>query len=368
MEVLMNSVGVMTLIEAMGHEQIVFCQDKTVGLKAIIAVHSTQLGPALGGCRFWNYKTYDDALIDVLKLSKGMTYKASISNLALGGGKAVIIGDPAQLKSKALFARFGQFVETLSGRYITAEDVNVTVDDINHVVHETKHVVGVTNRAGGSGDPSPYTALGVFQGIRASLMYKKKIDQLSGVRVAIQGCGAVGGKLAALLHKEGAELVLSDINSLKAKSLAQKLGAEYVDPDDIHKAHVDVYAPCALGGTLNEKTISELNTDIIAGGANNQLLHEEEDGLRLQERGILYAPDYVINAGGLINVYHEIQGYNEERATKDTLNIYDTLIKIFELAEKEHQATYVASNRIAEERLRLENNADNGLEHKVDCV
>ena len=348
----MSPVSVMTLIETMGHEQVVFCHDKTLGLKAIIAVHSTKLGPALGGCRFWNYNTYDDALVDVLRLSKGMTYKASISGLNLGGGKAVIMGDPSKLKSEKFFRRFGKFVESLSGQYITAEDVNMTVDDMNHVQKESEHVVGVTNRTGGSGDPSPFTALGVFQGIKASLKHKKNIEDLSGIRVAIQGCGAVGDKLAHLLHKEGAALVVSDINIIKAKELCTKLGAEFMPPEEIHKAPVDVYAPCALGGILNKTTIEELETDIVAGGANNQLLEEQEDGSRLKEKNILYAPDYVINAGGLINVYHELHGYNKEKATEDTLGIYNTLLEIYDHAEKNGQATYEASNIIAEKRLK----------------
>lgn len=347
----MSSVDVMRLIEKMGHEQVVFCQDSTLGLKAIIGIHSTKLGPALGGCRFWNYANSDEAVVDVLRLSRGMTYKASISGLNLGGGKAVIMGDPAKLKSEAFFKRFGQFVESLSGRYITAEDVNMTVNDINHVASETKHVVGVTNRPGGSGDPSPFTALGVFQGIKASLKHKKGIEDLSHVRVSIQGCGAVGAKLAGLLHKEGAELVLSDINPERAKGLCSEFGAEYAEPDSIHKAPVDVYAPCALGGSVNEKTISEMETDIVAGAANNQLLDEKEDGARLKDKNILYAPDYVINAGGLINVYHELHGYNKEKSTKDTMNIYNTLLEIYELAEKSGQGTHEASNTIAEKRI-----------------
>lgn len=347
----MSSVNVMSLIETMGHEELIFCHDKSLGLKAIIAIHSTKLGPALGGCRFWNYASYDDAIVDVLRLSKGMTYKASISGLNLGGGKAVIIGDPARLKSEKFFRRFGKFVESLSGQYITAEDVNMTVTDINHVLEETNHVVGVTNRAGGSGDPSPFTALGVFQGLKASLKYKTGSEDLSKVRVAIQGCGAVGEKLAIQLHKEGAGLVLSDINTVKANELCKKLGAEFMEPEEIHKAQVDVYAPCALGGVLNEKTIPELGTHIVAGGANNQLLHEKEDGQRLKEKGILYAPDYVINAGGLINVYGELHGYDKAKATKDTNNIYNTLLEIYKLADQNGQATYEASNVIAEKRV-----------------
>ena len=348
----MSESHIMTLIETVGHEQVMFCQDKSLGLQAIIAIHSTTLGPALGGCRFWNYESYDDAVLDVLRLSKGMTYKASISGLNLGGGKAVIMGDPSKLKSKAFFNRFGEFVESLSGKYITAEDVNIKVEDINHVLEKTTHAVGVTGRPGGSGDPSPFTSLGVFMGVKASLTHKRGSCDLSKTRVAIQGCGSVGENLAKLLHKEGAQLVLTDINEQKAQSLCREIGAEFSCPEEIHKAPVDVYAPCALGGILNKKTISELGTDIVAGGANNQLLHEKEDGRRLQEKNILYAPDYVINAGGLINVCHELNGYNKEKATKDTMNIYNTLLDIYKLSEKKGIATYEASNEIAEDRIK----------------
>jgi len=347
----MSSIDVMQLIEKMGHEQLVFCQDSSLGLKAIIGIHNTKLGPALGGCRFWNYTNTDEAVIDVLRLSRGMTYKAAISGLNLGGGKAVIMGDPAKLKSEAFFRRFGQFVESLSGRYITAEDVNINVNDINHVASETKHVTGVTSRPGGSGDPSPFTALGVFQGIKASLKHRTGSHDLSRIKVAIQGCGSVGSKLATLLHKEGSSLILSDINAQRAKTLCTELGAEYASPDSIHKASVDVYAPCALGGCINEKTIPELETNIIAGAANNQLLDEKVDGARLKERKILYAPDYVINAGGLINVYHELLGYDKEKSTKDTMNIYNTLLEIYKLAEQNKQGTHEASNIIAERRI-----------------
>ena len=281
-----------------------------------------------------------------------MTYKASISNLGLGGGKSVIIGDPKVLKSKDFFQRFGEFVESLGGRYITAEDVNMTVNDINMIAKKTSHVVGGTSSEEGSGDPSPYTALGVFEGIKACLKFKKQRDDLKGLKVSIQGCGAVGEKLARMLHKDGADLVLGDINSVKAETLAKELNAECCDPNEIHKVPVDVFAPCALGGVLHKQSISELRTDIVAGAANNQLLNEEVDGKDMQQRSILYAPDYVINAGGLISVYRELKGYSEEEAVDKTKHIFNTLMEVFHKAHEEHLPTYHASNLLAEAKLK----------------
>ncbi len=338
-------------LTSMGHEQVVFCHDKSTGLKAIIAIHDTTLGPALGGCRMWDYKSEEEALRDVLRLSRGMTYKAAISGLNLGGGKSVIIGDPKKIKSEALFRTFGRFVESLGGRYITAEDVNIRVKDIEQVALETKYVSGVTNKAGGSGDPSPLTAWGVFNGIRASVAFKLHREDLKGVSVAVQGCGAVGSHLVEHLVNAGARVFVADIDPDKVKANVKLYGAEAANLEDIHKLNVDVFAPCALGGILDGKTIPELKAKIVAGAANNQLLDEVIHGPQLKENGILYAPDYVINAGGVINVYQELQGYDPTIAKKKAAGIYDTLLAIYKESEQLGITTNQASNMIAEKRI-----------------
>ncbi|MFY7928939.1 MAG: Glu/Leu/Phe/Val dehydrogenase dimerization domain-containing protein [Oligoflexus sp.] len=339
-------------LTTMGHEQVVFCHDKSTGLKAIIAIHDTTLGPALGGCRMWDYQSDEEALRDVLRLSRGMTYKAAVSGLNLGGGKSVIIGDPRKLKSEALFRTFGRFIDSLGGRYITAEDVNIRVQDIEQVALETSYVSGVTSRAGGSGDPSPVTAYGVYNGIKASVKFKLGRDDLKGVTVAVQGCGAVGSHLVEYLVNEGAKVFVADIDGEKVKSNVKLYGAEAASLQDIHRLQVDVFAPCALGGILNEKTIPEIKAKIVAGAANNQLLDEISHGSMLQERGILYAPDYVINAGGLINVYQELHGYDAAIAKKKAAGIYDTLLAIYQEAVEKGMTTNQASNQIAEKRLQ----------------
>lgn len=337
-------------LETMGHEQVAFCHDPETGLKAIIAIHDTTLGPALGGCRMWDYQSEEEALVDVLRLSRGMTYKAAVTGLNLGGGKSVIIGNPKKLKSEAFFRTFGRFVHSLNGRYITAEDVNIRVEDIEHVAAETPYVTGV-NSAGGSGDPSPVTAWGVYHGIRAAVSHKLGRDSLKGVRIAVQGCGAVGYHLIKYLSKDGAKVFASDIDDQKVERAVAELGAEAISNDAAHKIDADVYAPCALGGILNERTIPELKIAIVAEAANNQLLHEAAHSAMLKERDILYAPDYVINAGGLINVYQELRGYNKDEALKKASGIYNTLINVFEVADQEGVTSILASNRIAEKRL-----------------
>lgn len=341
----------MDLAKTWGHEQVVFCQDAETGLKAIIAIHDTTLGPALGGCRFWDYQSEEEALFDVLRLSRGMTYKAAVAGLPLGGGKSVLIGNAQKLRSPALFKRFGLFVQGLNGRYITAEDVNCRVEDMNYVAQETAYVTGVTARAGGSGDPSPITALGIFSGIKAAAKFRLQRDSLQGLKVAIQGCGAVGSHLAQLLHTAGASLVLADINQAAVQELSQQLGATVVSTDTIHSQQVDIFAPCALGAILNDTTIPAIKAPVIAGGANNQLLDETKHMQQLQERNILYAPDYVINAGGLINVCHELKGYQAEAAKTEARKIYDTLLGIFADAEKRGITTLAASNALAEQRI-----------------
>jgi leucine dehydrogenase len=344
---------IMKEMNKLGHEQIVFCNDPASGLKAIIAIHSTVLGPALGGCRFWNYRSEEDAISDVLRLSRGMTYKAALANLPLGGGKSVIIGDPDRLKTKELFRAFGKFVNSMGGRYITAEDVNVRVEDMNIVAAETAFVTGTTSVAGGSGDPSPVTALGVFSGIKAAVKHRLHRDSLTGIRVAVQGCGAVGSHLCQLLAEAGAKLVVADISAQATAKIREKYQAEIVPTESIHQQAVEVYSPCALGGILNPSSIAEVKAPIIAGGANNQLLDEVRDSEALRTRNILYAPDYVINAGGLINVCHELRGYRAEHALDDARKIYHTLMEIFIKAENKGITTLAASNAIAEDKINL---------------
>lgn len=343
--------GIFQLTEQMGHEQVVYCNDSETGLKAIIAIHDTTLGPALGGCRFWDYTTEEEALIDVLRLSKGMTYKAAVAGLPLGGGKAVIMGNPQKLKSEDFFRSFGKFVNSLQGRYITAEDVNIKVEDINNVGKETNYVSGLTSRANGSGDPSPVTAYGVFNGIKASVKYRLGADSLKDVKVAVQGTGAVGSYLCDYLIEEGAKLYVADINPDNVNRVAQKHPVTILESSKIHAADVDVFAPCALGGILNNDTIPEIKAKVVAGGANNQLLDEDIHGKMLKERTILYAPDYVINAGGLINVCWELKGYNKEAALSEAKKIYDTMLHVYNEAEREGILTHHASDLIAEARI-----------------
>jgi leucine dehydrogenase len=352
-------------ITEMGHEQVVFCHDKSSGLKAIIAIHDTTLGPALGGTRMWDYANTDAALFDVLRLSRGMTYKAACAGLNLGGGKAVIIGDAKKIKSEALFRAFGRFVNSLGGRYITAEDVNINVNDIEQVASETNYCTGISSRPGGSGDPSPVTAWGVFQGIKASVKYRLGKDSVKGLKVAVQGCGAVGKFLCGYLHEEGAQLIISDLDGEKVKALTDKFGAKAVEGHAIYGVDADVFAPCALGAIVNDETIPQFKFPIIAGGANNQLLDENKHSKTLKEKNILYAPDYVINAGGLINVYNELRGYNFEKARKQAEGIYSTLLTIYSEAEKQGISTHAASNAVAERRINSLK-AVTGFKHTYD--
>jgi leucine dehydrogenase len=349
----------------MGHEQVVYCHDKSTGLKAIIAIHDTTLGPALGGTRLWDYSKDEDAEFDVLRLSRGMTYKAACAGLNLGGGKAVIIGDAKKIKTEALFRSFGRFVNSLGGRYITAEDVNVNVGDMEWCAAETNYVTGISSRPGGSGDPSPVTAWGVFQGIKAAARHRLGKDSLSGLKVAVQGTGAVGRYLCGYLKDAGAELFVSDIDAVKTKSMAEKFGAKVVEGQAIFAADVDVFAPCALGAIINDETIPMLKCPIVAGGANNQLLDENKHGKILRDKKILYAPDYVINAGGLINVYNELRGYNADVARKQAEGIYQTLLQVFADADKQGISTQVASNAFAERRINAAR-AITGFKHTYD--
>ncbi|MDX5346381.1 MAG: leucine dehydrogenase [Hymenobacteraceae bacterium] len=333
------------------HEQVVYCHDHETGLKAIIGIHNTVLGPALGGTRMWSYASEAEALNDVLRLSRGMTYKAAISGLNLGGGKAVIIGDSKRDKSEALLRKFGRFVENLNGKYITAEDVGMTTKDMEYIHMETSHVAGLPESMGGSGDPSPVTAYGTYMGMKAAAKKAWGSDSLEGKRISVQGVGHVGGYLVELLAKENCKIFISDIYEDRLREVSAKYSAEIVGRDEIYDLDVDIYAPCALGATINDDTIDRLKCQIIAGSANNQLRDESVHGPALIERGIIYAPDFLINAGGLINVYSELTGYNRERAYSQTEKIYDYTCDIFKKAETEGIHTQLAAMRMAEQRI-----------------
>jgi leucine dehydrogenase len=347
-------VGALSMIfetlDTFGHEQVVFCHNKDAGLKAIIAIHNTVLGPGLGGLRMWPYKTEADALNDVLRLSRGMTYKNAVAGLNIGGAKGVIIGDPATDKSEALFRAFGKFVDSLGGRYITAEDVGIDVNDMEYVYRETEYVTGVHQVHGGSGDPSPFTAYGALQGLMASLNKKFGDEEVGKYSYAVQGLGHVGMEFVKLLKERGAKIFATDINKNLVEKAVTEFGAEAVGLDDIYDVNADVYSPCALGGTINEQTLPRLKAKIICGAANNQLANNAI-GDEVQKRGILYAPDYAVNAGGVMNVSLEIDGYNRERAMRMMRTIYHNLGRIYEIAERDAIPTYKAADRLAEERI-----------------
>jgi len=344
--------GLFGTVAQMGHEQVVFCYDEATGLKSIIAIHNTTLGPALGGTRMWNYTSEQEALTDVLRLSRGMTFKASISGLNLGGGKAVIIGDAKTMKTEAFMRRFGKFVNSLSGKYITAEDVNMKTADMEFISMETKHVTGLPESMGGGGDPSPVTAYGTFVGMKAAAKKVYGNDSLANKKVVVQGVGQVGMNLVEHLVKENAQVYITDISDEKVKALAQKFGVKAVAMDAVYDLDVDIYAPCALGATLNDNTIPRLKCSIVAGAANNQLKDEVKHGYMLIDRGITYAPDFLINAGGLINVYNEYLGnYNRARVFEQAEGIYTTCLNIINYAEKEKINTQEAAIKLAEKRI-----------------
>jgi leucine dehydrogenase len=336
------------LIQQHEHEQVIFCYEPAAGYRGIIAIHNSTLGPALGGTRLWNYTSDQEALVDVLRLARGMTYKAAVAGLNLGGGKAVMIGDPKVKRREMLFRAHGRFVETLKGRYITAEDVGTSVEDMDYVHMETEYVTGL---AGRSGDPSPVTAYGTYRGIKAGAKHKLGSDDLDGVTVAVQGVGHVGYYLCEDLAAEGAKLIVTDIDEDRIQRVVDDFGARAVRPDEIYSADAQVFAPCALGAVVNDETLPRFKFEIIAGAANNQLA-EERHGKELKDRGILYAPDYVINAGGLINVYGELNGWSEERSKRKAGEIYDTLDQLFELAREEGLPTSEAADRLAERRIQ----------------
>lgn len=340
-------------LSEMGHEQVVFCHDKATGLKAIIAIHNTVLGPALGGTRMWDYTSENDALTDVLRLSRGMTFKASISGLNLGGGKAVIIGDAKTIKNEALLRRFGKFVDSLKGKYITAEDVNMKTSDMEYIRMETRHVTGLPESMGGGGDPSPVTAYGVYMGMKATAKKVFGSDSLNGKRVAVQGVGQVGMHLVEHLAKEGAQIFVTDLNRDKVKRIAQEFHATGVAMDEIYDVDCDIYAPCALGATVNDDTIGRLRCSMIAGAANNQLKDELRHGYMLLDKSITYAPDFLINAGGLINVYHEYMGhYNRQRVLEQAGKIYDTCLSILDYAQGAKISSQEAAITLAEKRVQ----------------
>ncbi|TYR82477.1 Glu/Leu/Phe/Val dehydrogenase [Priestia megaterium] len=337
-------------METYDYEQLLFCQDKESGLKAIIAIHDSTIGPALGGTRMWTYESEEAAIEDALRLARGMTYKNAAAGLNLGGGKTVIIGDPRKDKNEAMFRAFGRYIQGLNGRYITAEDVGTTVEDMDIVYQETDYVTGVSPAFGSSGNPSPVTAYGVYRGIKAAAKEAFGTDMLEGKVIAVQGVGNVAYNLCRHLHEEGAKLIVTDINKQAVQRAVEEFGAKAVDPNDIYGVECDIYAPCALGATINDETIPQLKAKVIAGAANNQL-KEARHGDLIHELGIVYAPDYVINAGGVINVADELVGYNRERALKKVEGIYDNIEKVIEISKRDSIPTYMAADRLAEERI-----------------
>ena len=339
---------VIAQMSAYNHEQLLFCNDNETGLRAIIAVHNTVLGPALGGTRMWTYNNEMEALNDVLRLSRGMTYKNSISGLNLGGGKAVIIGDSRSMKSEALFRRFGKFVNSLAGKYITAEDVGISPIDMTWVSMETDHVVGLPGK---SGDPSPVTAHGTYVGMKACAKACFGSDSLNGKKIAVQGVGHVGEYLVQALVREGAKVYVSDIHEPTLKHVTEMYGVEVVGLDDIYDLDMDIYAPCALGATVNDETLSRLKCSIIAGAANNQLKNEAVHGHAVMEKGIIYAPDFALNAGGVINCYSEVKGLQPQWAMDKAEEIYTTISNIISRSASENVPTYQIANKMAEERI-----------------
>lgn len=340
----------MDLMQAMTqyrHEQLVLSSDPSSGYFGIIAIHDTTLGPALGGTRFWQYASTEAAIVDALRLARGMTYKAAVAGVNLGGGKAVIMGDNKRGDREALFRAHGRFVESLGGRYITAEDVGTSPADMEYIHSETEHVVGLHGR---SGDPSPVTAFGVYMGMKAAAKVSWGSDTLTGRTVAVQGCGNVATHLCALLHQEGARLIVTDIDAAKVQRIVAATGATAVAPEEIYDQVADIYSPNALGATINDDTLPRLKVAVVAGGANNQLA-EERHGEALEARGITYAPDYVVNGGGLINVYGELEGWSLERSKRKAGDIYETTLRVFAIAAQQKVPSFRAADRLAEERI-----------------
>ena len=330
------------------HEQVVSCVDEATGYHGLIAIHSTALGPAVGGARFWSYASEADAITDALRLARGMTYKNAFAGIPFGGGKSIIIGDNRNPERELIFRAHGRFVETLGGRYITAEDVGTSTSDMEYVRQETNHVAGLAER---SGDPSPVTAHGVFRAIQASAKFRWGSSELAGRRVAVQGCGHVGYFLAKELSEAGARLVVADTSRERLTRVREEFDAVTVEPDQIYGVEADIFAPCALGGIVNDQTIPQLKVEIVAGAANNQLL-EARHGAALAQRHILYAPDYVANAGGIINGCIELLGWERAYTLERVREIYDKLLMVFEMAKAENIPTHEAADRLAEQRLQ----------------
>jgi leucine dehydrogenase len=349
-------VKIFEYLEKYDYEQLVFCQDEQSGLKAIIAIHDTTLGPALGGTRMWTYESEEAAIEDALRLARGMTYKNAAAGLNLGGGKTVIIGDPRTDKNEEMFRAFGRYIQGLNGRYITAEDVGTTVEDMDIIHEETDYVTGISPAFGSSGNPSPATAYGVYRGMKAAAKEAFGTDSLEGKVIAVQGVGNVAYHLCRHLHEERAQLIVTDIHKEAVQRAVEEFGAKAVDPNEIYGVECDIFAPCALGGVINDETIPQLKAKVIAGSANNQL-KETRHGDMVHEMGIVYAPDYVINAGGVINVADELYGYNRDRAMKKIETIYNKIEKVIEIAKRDGIPTYLAADRMAEERIERVRNS-----------
>ncbi|MBD7906774.1 Leu/Phe/Val dehydrogenase [Sporosarcina gallistercoris] len=354
-------------METYDYEQLVICQDKTTGLKAFIAIHDTTLGPALGGTRMWTYASEEEAIEDALRLARGMTYKNAAAGLNLGGGKAVIMGNPKTDKNDEMFRAFGRFIEGLNGRYITAEDVGTTEQDMDLIHLETDYVTGVSAEFGSSGNPSPVTALGVYVGMKAAAKEAFGDDSLKGKTIAVQGVGNVAYTMCEYLHEEGAKLIVTDINEEAVQRAVDNFGATAVGINEIYGVEADIFSPCALGAVINDDTIPQLKAKVIAGSANNQLKNPEH-GDKIHEMGFVYAPDYVINSGGVINVADELDGYNRERALKKVNTIYDTIEKIFAISKRDNIPSYVAADRLAEERIARVAKARNSFLQKEKSV
>ena len=330
------------------YERLVFARDEACGYRGIIAIHNTALGPAVGGTRLWNYASDEEALADVLRLARGMTYKNALAGLPFGGGKSIIIGDGRTIDRAAIFRAHGRFVETLGGRYITAEDVGTSTADMDFVRLETSHVAGLADR---SGDPSPATARGVFRALQASAKHRWGNGELIGHTVALQGCGHVGFNLARELHRAGARLVVTDIDAARVERVVAEFDTTAVAPAEIYSVRADIFAPCGLGGIINDETVPQLAVEIVAGAANNQLLATRH-GDALEARGILYAPDYVANAGGMINGCIELIGWSRAEAAAKIERIYDTLLAVFRLAREAGIPTYKAADELAERKFK----------------
>ncbi|RFZ90643.1 Glu/Leu/Phe/Val dehydrogenase [Mucilaginibacter conchicola] len=346
-----QSDSIFSQLDAYGHKKVVFCSDPDTGLKAIIAIHDTTLGPAFGSTRMWAYRTEAEALYDVLRLSKSMTYKCAVAGLNMGGAYSVIIGDSRRDKTEALMRKFGRYIKNLNGEFITSEDVGTTPRDMEYIRMETEHVTGIPESLGGSGDPAPVAARGVLMGIKAAVKESYGNDTIAGRSVIVQGIGHVGETLVKLLREENAKVYVSDINDDRLRLVSKKYGAEAVSNNSIFDIDADIYSPCALGATINTETIKKLKVGIIAGSANNQLQDEDEHGKMLLDKGILFAPDYVINAGGIINCYSELQGFSKRRTMQLTENIYEATRNVLKLSKAENISTIEAANKIAEKRI-----------------